>query len=81
LNVLLYSAPQANQHVCELRSSFGSASLMALNMYFEKEELDTDEDHREFAEAALDQYTFLFGEVTETQNGDVSHNNVNVLCC
>ena len=78
---LLYSAPQANQHVCEFRSSFGSASLMALNTYFEKEELDTDEDRREFAEAALDQYTFLFGEVTETPNGDVSRDNVNVLRC
>jgi len=54
---------------------------MALNMYFEKEELDTDEDCREFAEAALDQYTFLFRQVTETPNGNVSHNNVNVLCC
>jgi len=52
---------------------------MALNTYFEKEELDTDEDRREFAEAALDQYTFLFGEVTETPNGDVSRDNVHVL--
>jgi hypothetical protein len=54
---------------------------MALNTYFEKEELDTDEDPREFAEAALDQYMFLFSEVTETPNGDVSRNNVNVLYC
>ena len=52
---------------------------MALNMYFEKEELDTDEDHREFTEAALNQYTFLFSEVTKTPNGDVSCDNVNVL--
>jgi len=50
-------------------------------MYFEKEELDTDEDCREFAEAALNQYTFLFGKVTETPNGDVGHNNINVLHC
>jgi hypothetical protein len=48
-------------------------------MYFEKEEFDTDEDHREFAEAALNQYTFLFSEVTEAPNGDVSHDNINVL--
>ena len=53
---------------------------MALNIYFEKQELDTDEDRREFAEAALDQYTFLFGEVMETPNGDVSYDNINVLC-
>ena len=54
---------------------------MALNMYFEKEEPHTDEDCQEFAEAALDQYTFLFSKVTETPNGDVGRNNINVLCC
>jgi hypothetical protein len=69
---LLYFAPQANQHLCKFRSSFGSAALMALNMYFEKQELNTDEERGEFAEEALNGYTFLFGEVYEDLHGDVS---------
>ena len=52
---------------------------MVLTMYFEKAGIDTDEDHGEFAEAALDQYTFLYGNVAETPDGVVCHDNVNVL--
>ena len=52
---------------------------MALTMYFEKAGINTDEDCREFTEAALDQYTFLYGDVAETPDGVVCRDNINVL--
>ena len=56
--------------MCEWRSGFGSVALAALLAFFDETDMDTDEARREFAEASLVNYTFLFADVFE-KKGEV----------
>jgi hypothetical protein len=62
---------QADQRACEWRSGFASTALAILQVYFDDNDYDTDEACQDFANFALDNWSFLYCDVT-MQGDDVS---------
>jgi hypothetical protein len=64
---------QIDQRVCEWRSGFASAALSIVNAYFDdNDDYESNDSRQEFAESALESYTFLYREISTDKNGEVS---------
>jgi hypothetical protein len=58
--------------MCEYHSGFASTALALLQAFYDDNDFETDEAHQEFAWEALENYTFLYHEVSMQKN-EVSH--------
>lgn len=73
LRLCLQYLVQADHRVSEWRSGFGSTALAILQAFFTDNKIDSDAACREAVESALDNWTFIYREVSE-KDGEVSHN-------
>jgi hypothetical protein len=54
--------------VCEWRSGFASAALTIVQAFYDDNDFETDESRQAFARDALENYSFLYREVSMHKN-------------
>jgi predicted molibdopterin-dependent oxidoreductase YjgC len=61
---------QADQRACEWHSGFGSTALAILQEFFTDNQIDSDAACQKAVESALDNWTFLYREVTVSEKSE-----------
>jgi hypothetical protein len=60
-----------DQRVCEWHGGFSSAALSIVNAFFDDNNYDSDHSHQEFANDALEVWSFLYCDLLTDEDGTV----------